>query len=369
MYNQLFKILSAGLHSDIQDITLKDIDWDKLAELAVRHSVAAHVFHGIKRIKEGAVPNSSIEIKSVDLGMFYLLAEKQERKFLSMWDATEKLSEQYAQEGIRTIVIKGYGIASLYPHPKSRYSCDLDCFLVDAKDSSLLSKDLDSNEKAWSLGNDIASRNQCKVNTDIYLHSTFEYKGLHVENHRYLTPVKGSRRMKAFERLLRSILCEEGTTTLGNTNVEVPSLLFTALYSTYHAQKHLLRFEITLKMVCDWAVIVKHAEAAADFDWQRFWSICEQYGMGRFARAMTGLAHDVCNVDIPDIKRDPKAERLLLDYIISPYEGYHRTDNIWENRFNLVREMFKARKRYAEFTDMRFLDAVIATVKGRFVED
>lgn len=369
MLTQLFQLLAIGLHSDIQDVTIKDVDWDKMVEIAVRQSVGGQVYSGVKHLKSGDVVNGSIEIEPLDFGMLYTLAEKQEKHFLKMWNSAANLADVFARKNVRMIVIKGYGIASLYPNPKLRFSCDLDCFLADGASPGLIVKDLNSNENAWKAGNAIAEENECAVNTNIYIHSTFEYKGLHVENHRYLTPVKGSRRMMSFERLLRDVLEEEGTTRLGDTNVEIPGLLFTAVYCMYHAQKHLLRFEISLKMVCDWAMIIRKTAKSPDFNWTRFWDVCDTYGMKRFAIAMTGLANDICKVSIPDIKRDLPAESLLKGYIIGPYEGYRRTSSIWKNRVNLIREMIKARKRYAEFTDYNFMTAIISIIKGRFVED
>ena len=260
--SDLFSLLALGLHNEIKKTDFSDINWHELIELSIKHGVVGQVFYAVKRLKDGEIEDGKINIDSLDLGQLYTMTTKQEKYFLEMWYQTLKLADFFSSNNIRTVVIKGFGIASLYPNPKARLFCDLDCFLL-SKDHN----NIDNHDDVWHNANSLIKSQGIKLNTDVYLHSTFEYKKLHVENHRYMTNVKGSKRMLEFENYLQNSLLTEGTTNLGDTKVEIPNLMFTSLYVLYHSHKHMLHGEMTLRMLCDWAVILKES-TQIEFRWE-----------------------------------------------------------------------------------------------------
>jgi len=100
---------------------------------------------------------------------------------------------------IKTYVLKGEIIAECYPKPSHRISSDLDCFLLP----------INSDFDAWSLGNDLVRTKGFEVETIFYKNSTFWLPGLMVENHQFLTPFRGNKRLKNLERVLQTLLRED----------------------------------------------------------------------------------------------------------------------------------------------------------------
>jgi len=94
--------------------------------------------------------------------------------------------------------------------------------------------------------------------------------------------------------------------------------MLTTLYFMYHSYKHILRVELALRMICDWAMIIKKANATG-FEGDYFWDPCRDYGHQRLAVASVGLGSSVCGTSAPkSIKRDSEAETVLQKYIMTP---------------------------------------------------
>lgn len=107
-----------------------------------------------------------------------------------MWESASSLADYFASNDKRTLVIKDYSSAVLYPHHKSRSFCNLDCFVFSgnsAVDYGSISymQTIDSNAMSWDYSNTLIGRLGIEVDNKVYLHSVFDYKGLKIENHRY----------------------------------------------------------------------------------------------------------------------------------------------------------------------------------------
>ena len=86
---------------------------------------------------------------------------------------------------------------------------------------------------------------------------------------------------------------------IGNTTMEQPCLMFNALYFLQHSHRHFLREGITLRYICDWAMIPKAIVNTKDFDLKEFWKQCSLNGLMSFAESMSRLANFVCGVKAP----------------------------------------------------------------------
>lgn len=370
--NHLFILLSIGLHNEVDNPVILDVNWDDLIKLALKHGVAGQVFYGVKRLKENNVPNGRVEIDVLDFGHLFTITNRLENSFISMWDKTVRLANLFYENNIRTIVIKGFGIAALYPNSKARNSCDLDCYLLPKVDSEIMlsiENDINDNKVVWEQANKIIEQKGINVKRSIYLHSVFNYDGLLVENHRYFTNVKGNRKMREFESYLHTLIKKNGLKTFPNTNIEVPTILFTALYVLYHSHKHMLYGEMTLKMICDWAVILKEC-SNRKFEWDEFWSVCQKYGLYRFAVAITGLTENICNAPVPkDFKHDFLAEDTLYKFVMNPVAEVKHYSWKWLARLNHLYFTIKSRDKFIAFSDISSTRAAWDIIKGRIYED
>lgn len=183
----LFKLVAAGLGDGNDALSLpNDVDWGSVFNMAKRQGVAAICLDGVQRLKWGTAIPSIMKIQWIGA------ATKQELIYNAQWRAAETLTNVWHEAGLETYVIKGFALAEMYPRPAARYSCNMDCFLIE------------QHECCGEKGNVIVESKGVDVDRSYYKNSKFNFNGLTVENHRYLLPVKGSRKTKHFERWLRT---------------------------------------------------------------------------------------------------------------------------------------------------------------------
>lgn len=114
----------------------------------------------------------------------------EEERYNRQWLASCQLAQLFHQNQIRTCVLKGIVVSECYPKPEHRVSADFDCFLLNENE----------NEKdVWEKGNQLIEEAGCEVEKVFYKNSTFRLPGLTVENHRFLTPFRGSKTLRRFE--------------------------------------------------------------------------------------------------------------------------------------------------------------------------
>ena len=184
----------------------------------------------------------------------------------------------YDSNGICTYVLKGLSISQHYPVPSHRFSCDLDCFLLNKSDGC----------NAYESGNSLATSAGCKVDADYYKHSVFSYKGLAVENHRYCCSVKRSKRTRDLESYLEGLLDGYTPQHIDDTKLALPPEMFQALFMIEHANGHFLYSKMSIKHVCDWAMM---RQAFKDtLDWREFDKQCIRFGLKNFVDCLNHLA-------------------------------------------------------------------------------
>ncbi len=317
-------------------------------QLSIKQGVGAFLFDGLQKATEaGLLPPDAVS-REVKMKLFSHTMQV-EQLCKAQYTKAAELAGIYAEHGIRTVVLKGIAAGQCYPNPWHRPCGDLDCFLFDKHEE----------------GNRIAEEVGAEVDPFHYKHSHIKYKGLMVENHRFCTAVRGSKRTKAFERLLQGLLAEEGTTRIGETHLENPSPLFNALFLTLHARNHLLLEGIALRHLCDWAMLLhKHG---AEIDWLRFTAIADEYGLRSFADAMTRLSAEYLNVAVPDgygVMADTEREAYLFEALLCGLEHESSGGSVWRTRWNMIKRLKRHAKRHSLFSDVSFVGYIIRLVYG-----
>ncbi len=323
--------------------------WKDMLGFGAKQGVAAIMLDGLQTLMDsGTVSGEKLPSRDVRLA-WANHAIQVEKLCKSQYAKASELADIYAEHGIRTVVMKGIAAGLCYPNPNHRPCGDLDCFLMGR----------------YEDGNIIAEENGAKVNPFHYKHSQIIYKGLVVENHHFCTAIRGSKRTKGFERLLQSLLKEEGTTTIDSTRLECPSPMFNALFLTYHAQSHfLVESGIALRHLCDWAMFLD--KYGYEMDWVKFKQYCDEYGLARFAETMTRLAWKILHVRIPNqyvIEMDDERDDYLLNEIMGGFKDFS-SGSVWKQRIELVMNVLENRKRYKMFADVSYMRGIWQLVYG-----
>ena len=262
----------------------------------------------------------------------------QEQVYHTQWNAANGLGELYDRHRINTYVLKGFSLSRFYPKPEHRPCTDMDCYLRDK----------------YEDGNKIAKENGLTVDCSYYKHSKILLRGLTVENHQYLLPVKGSGKAKRFERELRSWIEDGNNEYIGDSRLKATSPFFDVVYVLAHAQEHFLNEGIILRHICDWAMVLKaHADKV---DWNEWKRVCKEYGMLSFGYAMSRLANRICGMMVPfDCPKDDEADKRLLDDILYRKACNNGKRSKIQVRIDLVMNIFRNSWKYRMFSDTNFL--------------
>ncbi len=312
------------------------VDWKCLWKMASQQGVSAICLDGLQILDKGI---GCLTMIPKPLKMQWIVSVvKQEKAYDGQWYAARDLADLYCKHGIDTYVLKGFSLSRLYPRPEHRPCTDMDCYLKDK----------------YYDGNRIAKENGLTVDCSYYKHSKILLKGLTVENHQYLLPVKGSSKAKRFEQELRTWIEDGNNEYIGDSRLKATSPFFDAVYILAHAQEHFLNEGIILRHICDWAMVLKaHADKV---DWDEWKRVCKEYGMLSFGYAMSRLANKVCGVTVPfDCPKDDEADRRLLDDTLYRKVCNNGKRSKIQVRINLVMNMFRNSWKYRMFSDTNFL--------------
>ena len=207
----------------------------------------------------------------------------------------KELAEVFAREGIRVMLLKGLGLAEMYPRPEHRESGDLDIYLFGD----------------FEKGNKVIGDLGIEVEYDGTKHSKFYYKGIPVENHRNFLNVSYTRVDKILEEHLSQILSESDNWKLlaeesKGAAVLVPPVDFHFLFLVRHTVTHFLSSGIVLRHLYDFGIFLSRYEDQIDFP--RLEPVLKESGQFRLYEIFLNVAH--IYLGMPALKRDLPLEQV-----------------------------------------------------------
>ena len=308
-------------------------DWKGLYRLAASQGVLAIVYDVVAGLPREQQPPRALNIQ------WALGTEAIENRHEMQRKNSALLAEHFAQQQIRTIVMKGLAIGTYYPRPEHRECGDLDCFLI--RNGGVPASD------GYELGNQICEQIGAKVERDYYKNSHIKYRGLMVENHRFFLPVRGSRKVKALERHLESVALRGNTSYVADTKLIVPSADFNTLFLTMHGLNHFLSEGVKLRHILDWALLLRSEQN--NINWTEFYEWADRLHMTRFADALTAISVQYFGLKItnPAIHTtSPYAERVLEDTLYKSEGLFNKGYSAWKSRFVQVTRKFATGWKY-----------------------
>ena len=329
----------------------KQIDWSVIETLAAQQGLSAIVVNGIEQLPLEARPPKSIMLEMIGASLMV------EQKTKQQWQSTLELVGYLKEQGIITVGLKGVTIAQWYPNFSQRDSCDFDCIL--------LKKNSDGTTGfAYEEGNRAVETLGVKVDKRIYVHSIFDYHGLTVENHQFLSAVKLSKRHRKMDAFLRKLLVDEPLQPVMGSKLMMGSPMFNAVFLTHHAHRHFLNEYMPIKLLVDWALFVKNNPM---LDWKLYQEYVDEYEMLRFSQSMTRLAGKMMGVSMPfELPEDAEADELLEKGLWDFPEASSGKRTMFTRHFGIIRKLLHSRKKYKVFYDSSSLAMIVAYVKGYF---
>ena len=109
----------------------ESLDWARLIDEASRQGMSVIASDGLQWLYDQGIyaAHDEKELRRMKARWFGKTMQYEQR-YASQMSAAKKMGEWLTEEGIQTVVLKGFVVAECYPIPAHRYSSDMDCFLI-----------------------------------------------------------------------------------------------------------------------------------------------------------------------------------------------------------------------------------------------
>jgi hypothetical protein len=186
-----------------------------------------------------------------------------------------------------------------------------------------------------------------------------------IENHRFIVAVRNGKKTKQLHNLLDNIARNEERKAIFDTQIEMPSPMFNALFMNHHSLTHFLSEGVRLRHILDWAMFLEKEQA--NLDWERFYALCEEFDMRAFVDCSTALAVELFGTKITNdrvVAESPYMERVLDSIINDDNAVYSQSVGAWRMRMMLVRNLFASGWKYKAFTKRTIFTTFISLAWG-----
>lgn len=324
------------------------VNWMTVKDLADKQGLSAIVLDGLEKLP--------LDIKPPKIELLQWIGEvlQSESVYATQLKAAEEMALLFKEKSIRTYVLKGEVIAECYPRPEHRASVDVDCYLQGEKEYV----------DAWTTGNELVKAHGFEVDTDFYKNSTFFISGLTVENHRFLTPFRGDKRLKTLEIMLQAMLHEDkGEDRFEGTSLYRPPIMVTALFMIEHAYSHFLHEGLTWRQVLDWTMFSrKHKK---EIDWVALEALNEEFGFKLFYYTYNRLGKyllgEIAEEDLTE------QDKRMLDDVWADLD-LNETNRGVKGKIAMAGNTIKAWWKYKYFTDISMIHGLFIRIKGFLFE-
>lgn len=333
--------------------------WRWLYSTAIRQSLVGICYQGIRRLPNEKMP-------PVEAAMQWAVETESIREMNEILNKeAARLTEVFAREGRRTVILKGQANARLYPDKYSRQTGDIDIWVEGGHDSvvELLKKmGLIDNLGKTPLGGGA---------TDSYhhIHLPENEQGVTVEVH--FRPASGNFNPLTNQRLQRWLEDEIKISEKADEGFNVPSVRFALVMQLAHIQRHFLSGGIGLRQVCDYYWLLH--EASED-DVKSVRDVLLRFGLYHTARALMWVLEEVLQMDRTLMICDPDSCRgqwLLREIMTGGNFGWYNrraAAGVWEGFFqSRVRRLKMMPFNFGEvvWMEIKYMKDIIRTLPVR----
>lgn len=328
---ELINATLTGKETDVYGV--KEEDWEQCFDLALQQQVLAMTFPTMAALPKEHRPNFTLWSKWMAYAESTAKMSRHKREIVRM------IGTWLAEEGVSTMIIKGFSLAALYPRPELRESSDIDIY----------------------SGNDYDAVNACLTKHGLTVgrpdghHANVKVDGVSVEHHFSFDNSRVKDDKQGVEKRLRQLAIEERRST-ALPGICFPNAVFTALYVGRHAYKHFLSEKIELRHVIDWALCLKQLtkdeavvlhKVKGESKWGRFLDVLTAIALHRlglpkewFPKREWERAETVAAAD---------EQRLWDDIICAKHKKHGRTTS--QQRLIIGRRLLQNRWKFDAYAD------------------
>lgn len=344
---RLLALLRLALWREAQEPALfdgmDDEAWNAVYNKSVEQGVLALAYDGVRQLPAELQPDIDVRVQ------WGYNVEHIEKIFAQKTKAATRLVKLYADNGIRTMIMKGVSVARYYPTPAHRQFGDIDIFLMGD----------------YERGNRIVAERGAKVKYSFFVHSEFTVGSTNVENHRWFINPYVNRCATYVQHALEQL----ADTLHPHPIVEhayAPSAEFDALFLTRHSSWHYARESIHLRELCDWALFLHYEHD--NMDCKEVSRLLQESGLERYAAIVTeigcrylGLAE---TKRIADTKVEPALVERVMEDILTYDEKQQAKRGVITTFWHKITKRWARKWCYDEVVPDGFFENIIYSAKN-----
>lgn len=282
-------------------VSLKDANWKALYAIAKKQALIGVLFHGIQKLPKYLAPDK-------DLLMLWMgMAQRIKQMNMCLFMDSAKVCKNFKQEGFRNCVLKGQGIAQLYPDPYMRTPGDIDIYLEGGRRRIMEYVD-----------------KVCPNQVIRYHHVDFPVMKTPIEVHftpSYMFCPWYNRRMQKWFGKVMDLQCSNVVTLPdGLGEITVPTNSFNIVYILSHLYRHVFTEGIGLRQLLDYYFVVEkwYTELTNLTDLAALQRELQWLGLWKFAGAVMYVLHEVFGLSADKMiaPMNEKEGIFLLDEIV-----------------------------------------------------
>ena len=274
---------------------VKSIDWSEMMRFAAKQAIMGVMYEEVKlcRLQYPEI------VEKKELMRWFCAMEKKRRRFEVVDKRNLELSEMFEKAGFRSCILKGQGLAQMYPVAESRSVGDIDIWVGGERKA---------------ITEFVHSKTPGTF--EQYHHIDFPlFKDIAVEVH-YLPSQMSSplhnRRLQNYYKSHQAEQFANVNPALGE-NVCTPTKNFNAIFLLSHMMRHFFNEGIGLRQFVDYYYLLK--QGFTDSEKDEFCKTVKYLGMKKFASAVMWIEENVLGLDQRYLLITPneKAGRFLAE--------------------------------------------------------
>lgn len=314
--NPFLKLLHVAVGNE-EVLAFSEHDWQYCYNQAEKQSLLAFLFPVVQKYLKKDTKSSTILYNE----WFAHVVITDDRNTILNRKANE-LSNLFDSWGLRSCVLKGQGVSTLYPNPQLRQPGDIDIWVEGGHETII----------------NCLKENQYKIRNIDYVHSGVKFfDDVEVEVHYRPSwlcyPVSNKK--------LQSFFVENAAEQYKNYDKELgfayPTISFNLVYSLIHINRHIFEEGIGLRQLCDYYYILKHSTKE---ERDKALAVMIDLGLRKFVGAIMYIEYVVLGIDKKMMLCLPNEEegRFLLEEIMRGGNFGHYDER---NRFYSANDRFR----------------------------
>ncbi len=211
--------------------------WEEIYEISKKQTLAGFTFLALQQLPEDKRPPKDILIK------WYLYSERIKNENKKQNQYAHKITERFLRDGFKSAILKGQGIAQLYPQPLYRHPGDIDIWLDGTREDVIRYIDtISPNSKP------------------VYHHVDFPVlKEVNIEVHftpSWMNNYFVNRKLQKFFRQNAQAAFANKIPLDDEQSINVPTLAFNRIFILLHIYRHLFAEGVGLRQILDYYMVL-----------------------------------------------------------------------------------------------------------------